>query len=231
MPSKYRSLLSSTSNTRDLGGYPTASGAVTIKNRIWRSDAPVIWNAADLRLLKTHGMTAILDLRTNQETEKHPCAYSGEKGFAYHHFPITAGSVPPPTLADVPVTYMDIASQKETAEILSAIAEAETGLLFCCTAGKDRTGVVSALLLLSCGVDRQTIIQDYTVSREYNRERLEKYLAQHPEVDRQIVLANEISMARFIEMFFNRFGCVEHYFEQIGLSPEHLADIQKKLLE
>lgn len=208
----FRSLLSTTSNTRDLGGYPTASGIVTIKNRIWRSDAPIRWNAADLSLLQKRGITSILDLRTNQETEKHPCAYSRERGIAYHHFPITAGSVPPPTLADVPMSYMEIAFQKEIAGILRTIAEAETGAMICCTAGKDRTGVVSALLLLSCGVDRETVIRDYAVSREYNRERLEKYLTDHPEVDRKIVLANEISMARFIDLLLDRFGTIEDYY-------------------
>ena len=87
MSAIYKSLLSATSNTRDLGGYPTVSGCMTRRNIIWRSDAPTVWNASDVRTLKDHGMTSIIDLRTSQETEKHPCAYASEKGIVYHAFP------------------------------------------------------------------------------------------------------------------------------------------------
>ena len=228
---EYQSLLSDTANTRDLGGYRTASGRYTVRNRIWRSDAPTVFDAADRALLEEYNIQTIVDLRTGWETEKCPCAYARDGRFVYHHFPITAGSVPPSTLEEVPETYLEIAAQRETAEALRAIAEAETGVLFCCTAGKDRTGVVSAILLLACGGDHQTIIADYAVSREYNRDRLEKYLSEHPEVDRRIVLANEISMQRFIEMFLHQYGSVEGYFERSGLTTVHLDSIRGKLTE
>ena len=231
MSSIYKSLLSATSNTRDLGGYPTRSGCMTRRNKIWRSDAPTAWNASDLRLLKEHGMTSIIDLRTSQEAEKHPCAYASEKGIAYQAFPITAGSVPPSTLAGVPLSYMEIVSQKEVSDVLRTVLEAEEGVLICCTAGKDRTGVISAVLLLSCGVEREAVIQDYTVSREYNRLRLERYLADHPEVDREIVLANETSMSQFMDMFFAQYETVENYYLKTGLTLSHLARIRGKLLE
>ena len=84
---------------------------------------------------------------------------------------------------------------------------------------------------LSCGVEREAIIKDYTVSREYNRERLERYLADHPEVDRKIVLANETSMAQFLDMFFDQYGNMESYYLKAGLTPGHLARIRRKLLE
>ena len=64
---------------------------------------------------------------------------------------------------------MDIATAKNMSEVLKVLAEAESGVLFHCTAGKDRTGVVSAIILMLCGVERETIVRDYVVSREYNR--------------------------------------------------------------
>ena len=230
MMNLYKSILSSAFNTRDLGGYPAFSGKTTVKNRIWRSGALTVWNESDAKLLKDLGITTIIDLRTNQEVERKPCIYSGKNGFDYYHFPITIGSVPPDTLEEVPVSYLQIAVQKETSDILRTIADAGEGVLFFCTAGKDRTGVISALLLLACGVDRQRIVDDYAVSREYNRLLLEKYLSEHPEVDRQVVLANESSMERFIDLFLDRFGSVEAFFEQSDLSLEHLSRIRKKLL-
>ncbi len=225
-----QSLLSATANTRDLGGFPTAAGGRTVANAIWRSDAPVTYCAADERRLREWNITTIIDLRTDGETERNPCAYSGRDGFVYHRCPVTAGSVPPATPEEVPFTYLQIAQQREAALALRHIAEADTGVLFCCTAGKDRTGVIAALLLLACDVGHSLIVEDYTVSRVYNRVRLEQYLAQHPEVDRRVVLANDIHMERFLALFAERFGGVGHYFEQNGLSPAVLDAIRKKLL-
>ena len=226
----YQSLLATTTNTRDLGGYPTSDGRITVRNRIWRSAIPTVWNEADAERLKTLGITTILDLRTDGEIARKPCAYAVVDGFAYHRFPITAGSVPPPTLEGVPESYLEIATQKEAVHAIRTIAEADAGVLYGCTAGKDRTGVISAILLLACGVDRQTIVEDYVISREYNKTRLEKFLAEHPEVDRRIVLANERSMERFLGMFQREFGSVEGYFRQMGLTEEHVIAIRNKLL-
>ena len=147
-----QSLLSATANTRDLGGFPVSGGGETQRNSVWRSDAPVTYCEADEQRLKALGITTVIDLRTDGEAGEKPCAYAGRPGFTYHHLPITAGSVPPATLEDVPFTYLDIARQGEMASALRTIAEAETGVLFCCTAGKDRTGVLAALLLLACGI-------------------------------------------------------------------------------
>ena len=225
-----QSLLFSTTNTRDLGGFPISAGRWTQRNRIWRSDAPVVFCETDEQRLKRLNITTIIDLRTDSEAEHKPCAYARRSGFEYQHFPITAGSVPPNTLEEVPFTYLQIAQQREAAEAIHAIASAETGVLFCCTAGKDRTGVIAALLLSACGVDRQLIIEDYVVSRYYNQKRLERYLVEHPETDRRIVLANETSMERFLELFAEHCGGIEQYFEQSGLSTADLALIRRKLL-
>ena len=103
--------------------------------------------------------------------------------------------------------------------------------MVCCTAGKDRTGVVCAMLLLACGADREAIAADYALSREHNRLRLEKYLSEHPDTDRRIVLANEASMERFIELFYEKYGSIGEYFRRAGLSPAHLSGIREKLLE
>lgn len=74
----------------------------------------------------------------------------------------------------------------------------------------------------------QGLVGDYAVSREYNRIRLEKFLSEHPEVDREIVLANEKSMDRFLTLICGKFGSTEGYFDQMGLSVYKEA-IRKKL--
>jgi protein-tyrosine phosphatase len=227
----YRSLLSGSYNTRDLGGIKTSDGGTTKNCVYWRSDVPTFLAADDIQKLISNRITTVIDLRTECETEKVPNKLAETAGFGYFHFPITEGSGVPESLEAVPLSYMDIALAENMPNVMKVLAEAESGVLFHCTAGKDRTGVVAAIILMLCGAEREAIVEDYVVSREYNKERLKAFLAAHPEVDRNIVLANEKSMNGFIDLFTQRFGSVESYFEHIGLSPKHAEMIRKKLMK
>lgn len=225
------SLLESTLNTRDLGGYATADGRRTKYGSVWRSDVPQSLTARDLRFLQARGMTEIIDLRRANELQRVPSAFAEAEGLRVHWFPIVDGSHPPKTLAEVPETYMQIATAPSMPGVFRTIAEAEGGVLVHCTAGKDRTGVVSAILLLACGVARVDIIRDYVVSRENNRERLERYLCDHPDIKPEVVLANEASMEGFLELFLARFGGVRQYFAALGLPESHFEAVREKLIE
>ena len=70
----YQSLLSSTTNTRDLGGFPISAGRWTQRNRIWRSDAPVVFCETDEQRLKRLNITTIIDLRTDFCIQGHDSA-------------------------------------------------------------------------------------------------------------------------------------------------------------
>lgn len=222
-----KSLLSSTMNTRELGGFSTPYG-MTLTDRIWRSDVPAVFSSEDEQLLISKKMTVIIDLRTDEEVKKVPCVLN-RAGFEYHHLPIYEGSVPPSSLEGVPLSYMEIAASDSMAEAFRIISEVHDSVLFHCTAGKDRTGVLSALILLACETDKTDIIYDYALSREYNKVRLMKYLREHPEVDKNIVLANEVSMKSFIEMLMDEYGSLKGYFESRGVPGAYNA-VRNKLL-
>ena len=83
--------------------------------------------------------------------------------------------------------------------ILQAIDEAETGVMFFCTAGKDRTGVVSALVQLRAGLTREAIIDDYLSSGENCRERLAAFASLHPEIDPAIYTPQRAYMEAFLD--------------------------------
>ena len=227
----YKSMLSSSYNTRELGGFKTADGSITKNNVYWRSDVLSEPQADDISKLLSAHITTIIDMRTEAERARTPNTLSELSEFEYHHFPIVEGSGVPESLEAVPLSYMSIAVAENMPKVMKVLAEAENGVLFHCTAGKDRTGVVSAIILMACGVDRDIIVRDYVISREYNHKRLEAFLAAHPEVDRNIVLANEKSMNGFIDLFEKRFGTAERYFEYIGLSAECADMIRKKLMK
>lgn len=227
----YKSLLSCSYNTRELGGIKTSDGGVTKENVFWRSDVTSVPSEEDIDKLLSAHITTIIDMRTDSEVQKNPSGLAGIAGFEYHHFPITEGSGVPESLEAVPRSYMDIALAENMPNVMKTLAEAKDGVLFHCTAGKDRTGVVSAIILMLCGAVREDIVSNYVVSREYNHKRLEAFLAVHPEVDRDIVLANEKSMNRFIDMFTERFATVPNYFEALGLSIVHSEMIRSKFIK
>ena len=213
----YKSLLKSTFNTRELGGFVTPYGT-TKNDRIWRSDRLTEYNADDERLLLEKGLTTLIDMRTDEEAEKYPCAYAGRDGFDYCRYAITEGSMPPKTLEDVPLSYMAIAQSREMGFVLRTAAKVKSGVVFFCTAGKDRTGVAAALILSVCDADRQALTDDYALRREYNRERLEAFLAEHPEIDRNVVLANEKSMEGFLTLLYEKYGSIGGYYDYMGLT-------------
>lgn len=227
----YKSLLSCSNNTRELGGFRTADGGITKNNVYWRSDVPENSTDRDVELLLSAHITTVIDMRTEAEIQRTPDTLADIPEFEYHHFPITEGSGVPESLEAVPLSYISIATAENMHKVMKVIAEAEKGVLFHCTAGKDRTGVVSAIILMTCGVDRESVVRDYVISREYNHKRLEAFLAAHPEVDRNVVLANEKSMNGFIDLFTERFGTTERFFEHIGLSAEHADMIKNKLMK
>lgn len=111
------------------------------------------------------------------------------------------------------------------------LQNADGGLLYHCTAGKDRTGVVSAILLTLVGVSEEDIVFDYAISRELNKGRLEAFLKEHPEIDREIVLANEKSMLMFLELFRERYCSANQYLLEIGLTSGEIQKIIEKLIK
>lgn len=228
---KYKSLLSCSYNTRELGGIKTSDGGITKNNVFWRSDVASVPSEEDIEKLLSADITIIIDMRTDEEVHKTPNGLADIAGFEYHHFPITEGSGVPESLEAVPHSYIDIALAENMPSVMKTIAEADGGVLFNCTAGKDRTGVVSAVILMLCGADREDIVSNYVVSREYNRKRLEAFLTAHPEVDRDIVLANEKSMNGFIDLFNEHFGSVENYFTKLGLAVGYADMIRNKLIK
>ena len=226
-----KSILESTMNTRELGMYRIqGTKNYTLSNRIYRSDRCESLSASDKKLLLDRDITTIIDLRSEQEAETKPSAFSSDSDFIVFHYPIVEGMLPPNRLEAIPVSYMEIAHADCVKEVFKTIADANGGVLFHCTAGKDRTGVVSAILLALVGVSDEDIVYDYAISREFNKQRLEAYLKEHPEIDKDIVLANEKSMYGFLRMLREKHNSVDQYLRDIGISEYEIQELKSKLI-
>lgn len=88
--------------------------------------------------------------------------------------------------------------------ILKTILGASSNVMYFCTAGKDRTGVVSALLLKQLGAKDDVIIEDYMMSKDNLIDMLTAYVKEHPEVDIDIIIPYEENIENVLRFVRNR---------------------------
>ena len=83
--------------------------------------------------------------------------------------------------------------------IIDTIMNAESKVMYFCTAGKDRTGVVSALILKRLGFSDEVIIDDYMKSKDNLMDMLTAYVNIHPEVDIEIIIPHRDNMEQLLK--------------------------------
>ncbi len=229
-------------NARDLGGYRAADGRETRWRAIVRSDSLHALTETGQAALAAYGVRSIVDLRLPQELEvdPNPFAEPGEHGMAYTNVSfIDPGASPPDTISTIVEDYTGLLQRFATrvGAALTAIARApEGGVLVHCAAGKDRTGLVCALLLDLVGVDRETIGADYALSGEYLKPRQEEWLLNGPgeRADREKILAWGEPRAEVMTEVLDRvedcYGGTEAYLREAGVDDEVIASLRSRLL-
>ncbi len=223
------SLLNTTENTRDLGGYITRTGKQTRCESILRSDVQNYPSEEDIEFLKTKNITTIIDMRGQKDVDRKPSGFACRRDFEYYNFQISEGSGVPESVEAVPISYISIAKAKAMPDVFKCIANAKTGVMFNCTAGKDRTGVVAAILLLHASVCDEDIIENYVLTKEYGKGRLELVHKNFPELDMNIVTPCKMFMEEFLRLFRAEFGDTDTYFRIIGLNDEEIKALRDKL--
>lgn len=183
------SLLQSTWNTRLL-----REGSF----RFVRSDVPDHPTPEDIDFLLTHQVATVIDLRAPREYAARPCPLEQDGRFQYRHMPVTTGDIVPHCFEDVPNSYLDMVDG-QLERILETLWTAPTNALYFCNAGKDRTGVVSALLLRRLGASRQEIVNNYVLSAPNLKTMLEDFVAKRPELKLEVVTPRAWTMEQFLD--------------------------------
>ncbi len=183
------SLLKSTLNTRAL---PTGD------LRYIRSDYPGNLTGAEVKWLLDNGITTIVDLREEKEYTARPCRLENEDGFTYYHLPVTGGGDTPKSREAVGEIYLGMLDEQMD-KIISTIMNAESSVMYFCGAGKDRTGVVSAVILKKLGYSDPVIIDDYMETKDNLMAFLTAYVKEHPEVDINIIIPDEENIKKVLK--------------------------------
>ena len=224
-------------NARDLGGNPTTDGAVTRSRSLLRADDLAQLSPQGLTALADYGIGTVLDLRWPEEIAAAPSPVPRLlPQVRYLSVSLLAAS-PKDWIARGGVCAKEQWKctvlerlQPQVREALAAIAAASPGpLLFHCVAGKDRTGVIAALLLSLADVAPAAIAADYAVSAGNLQE---AYLSRYPDADSAAIIASlrcpeeaVHNMLRYLE----RAGGIRAYLGGIGLNAAEITRLRARL--
>lgn len=226
-------------NVRDLGGLRTKDGRRTRHGVIYRGDSLDSITPADARMLFDKlGIGTIVDLRTKAETElsglvfpvqRHRYSVLAEGRLGLEPFP----SDDPAELAKVYLSNLESgrAAVKGTFDIIGSNLRAGVATLFHCAAGRDRTGIMAALLLGLAGVTNGQIAVDYVQSNR-NARRVTRRLAENPlyanhETRRpDVILLDERTILGFMRLLREQDGGPRQFCLDSGVSEETIATIE-----
>lgn len=236
-------------NVRDLGGLPTEDGGETRPGSVIRSDNVGRLTAAGWRTLADHGVIRIVDLRWPEEIASDPprdvdievvrvsvLGDSMDASLAWLR-ELDANLDEVDDVADhYAWSYVEFLERhrERFGRALTAVAEADGPVVIHCMGGKDRTGLVAALLLRLAGVDAGEIARDYALSGPNLAVSLQEWLDQAPtEVDRRrrekLSQTPAHGMRRVIETVEGRYGSVAGYLSAAGVSEAQLDRLRAKL--
>lgn len=155
-----------------------------------RSDVPTAVSQEEAEWLIEHDITTIVDLRTDAERERKNCPLSADERFRYYCMPVTGGDIVPRSVDAVAESYIKMVDEN-LCRTIDLMQTAPTNVLYFCNAGKDRTGVISAILLRNAGASTEYIVADYMKSKDNLKTMLNAYARQNPEIDINIITPNE----------------------------------------
>jgi protein-tyrosine phosphatase len=230
-------------NFRDLGGYPTADGRLTRWGVAFRSDALHELTADDLVVLRDLGLRTVVDLRTGAELDRHGRGPLIDEPVDHIHLsvlPAESGesvAAPPPVGDDLAARYLwylEVGSESLAAAVRLLADPESQPLVFHCAAGKDRTGVLSALVLSCLGVGRADIIDDYVQTKTGLNQILERLRGHTLDPDDTAdprVKIEAATMERFLDGVERHFGGATSWARSAGIEEATLEALRASLLE
>jgi len=250
-----RILLDGAANFRDIGGYPALDHKRVKWRSLFRSGHLASLTDSDRRVLNNLGIRSICDFRSKQEIQSRPNRLPKNAYLHSLHFPIVSTAIEP-TQAISMIMKGDTSWFTQDFMIKAYIEKIETfyyvwhrffkllaqrssrPLLFHCTAGKDRTGVCAALILLCLGVSEEWVIHDHGLSNTYNAKGIQKMQAtlRKIEVDpdklRDYITAPKTAMQAVIEHIHKKYGSTKNYLiQKANVAPAWIETLQAELID
>ena len=183
-------IFSSTKNTRCL---------LNNNYKFIRSDVPYNITDKEILFLIKNKILTIIDLRTEIERKEKPCKLQYNKQFKYYCVPLI--SKIPLSSKDVSKSYIEMVDKK-LMNLIKLIEKSKNNVLFFCNAGKDRTGVLSAILLDRLGKDKNYIINDYLISYDNMKEFLKEYSLKNSYFNLDVIIPKKEYIEKFLDWYY-----------------------------
>ena len=250
----YRRLpLEGLDNARDLGGFCTSDGRMTKYHTFLRCEVPGSVTEGDIQFLLDYGVTLNIDLRGEIEHEKIPNLLMSCGKFHALKLPSFnpqvakgAGVEQEKPFVRWGEMYIGMCERSKPwiKEVVEAIAENDGAVIYNCTTGKDRTGIISAVLLGIAGVAKEDIIADYCVSEVYLREKYIYLFNKRPplimgdvkegnegNLDDPFFSTSPTNMRMLLDHLEQNYGGIPGYLKQAGISDETVNIIRERFVE
>jgi protein-tyrosine phosphatase len=237
-------------NFRDLGGYPAGPGVATRWGTLYRSDALHLLTEADVALIRSLGVATVIDLRTDAELIQVGRGPLADHPLGFHHLSVIgdgrseasgeAVAAPAPSGDELSGRYLWYLEQgrQPLATALGVLAEPDTlPVVFHCAAGKDRTGVLAALVLDLLGVEPEVIVADYVITAERMPLIMERFRSDPIFADRMDSLppsrfgVTAATMEGFLRGLHDDYGGARQWALDAGVPDEALDTLVDRLLE
>ncbi len=231
------------SNCRDLGGF-AAEGGVTRFGVFLRSEAPCGLGQPTIDALRQYGLQETFDLRGEKEIAWRPSSLA--EAFPYRKCSLSGGAetFKPQNLPEGPFSWDKVYIRRALSnrdwfrDTVTACAEAPGCILYHCTTGKDRTGILTCCLLGAVGVSREDIAADYCVSQVYLQEMFEAMRSGELTIQEgknkfedYVFETPFTAMVKFYDYLTQNYGSVRGYLLDVGVTEETLEKLRAKLVE
>lgn len=242
------------SNFRDVGGYPALGGKHVRWGKIYRSGGSPMLTDADVERVRRL-VTEMVDLRSSEERSLAPTRIDGVNYAAVGYSMARISNLTPSTTSSMGSSYRNFPSMlaPHLKIVFGKLLENEGGLVYNCSAGQDRTGFATAMVLSALGVPRDVILEDYHLSTTYRRPEYEM-----PRFDAAAQAANPVAAFfagyqkdpaaaaprplydanhhAFLEFALDevetKWGSVENYLaKEAGVGPTELARLRVLYLQ
>ena len=228
-------------NTRELGGMPLKDGSVFPAGLFIRSGAPCFFTADGASFLKSIGVKTVIDLRAPVEIERDGNPYKEDPSITFYNIPLFVGDPSAdsdPTmeflrthhLGDFYVLMLNELGDR-VVKILNILRTHTEGIcLFHCAHGKDRTGVIAAILYILAGASREDIVLNYRVSYDYAKHFLDPLIAKKSDDMKHVLRSDAINMEILLDYLEKEYSMdVSRYLLKNGMTSEELEGLMCRI--
>lgn len=232
-------------NIRCLGGYETDAGGRTQADAVWRGCALTGIESDHHEDLLGRGLSTVIDLRSEGEIISAPNPLAEDQRVIYVNIPLFDGLAPLDQMADAAggafnmgIRYVRALDecQGNISRVLRTIAAAGPGgVYFHCTAGKDRTGIIAALLLSNAGVTREVVVAEYALTERLGASLMDRLRGAirdrgaSPERTEQILASAPDTMRRVLDYLDTEYGGPVAYLDRIGIDDGLRARLSARM--